>query len=200
MLSVILFAGNAAAGGIELNKDAVFVSPPDSQALVTIAGPPGCVFGVQPIYIMARNKESGAVVNATAHSNGGFSFRMQASGRDKIKLVFVSANGDDKNTTVRVPPGRQSHDRKTKPHERHEVSVDLGQFSQFGAPELVEVKPDGKGGTRVHVGARPTVTPTQAVTAIPSPTPSPQIEEDIPQSPPPTPTPPPHSAVSPLQL
>ena len=186
ILSVILFAGNAVAGGIGLNKDALRVSPPDPQGVVTIAGPPACVFGAPPIYIMARNKKTGAAVSATALSNGSFSLRIPASGRDTVRLSFVSANGKKKYVTVKVPPGGQGYERGAKRREKHEVNVDLGQFSQFGAPEVGQVKPDGRGGTRVHVGARPTITPlapTPDVTAAPPPTPSPKPEEALPATP-----------------
>lgn len=184
--SVILLAGNAVAGGIELNKDAVFVSLPDEREAVTIAGAPGCVIGLPPIYIMARNKNSGTAVNATALPNGSFSLQIPASGRDTVKLTFVSANGKKKEMTVKVPPPADGGEAGAQRHERSEVNVDLGQFSQFGAPEVVQVKPDGKGGHRVHVGARPTmkpVAPTPTGTFAPSPTSSPEPEETPPLTP-----------------
>ena len=159
MLSVVFFAGNALGGGIELNKDAVSVSPPDPDESVTIAGPPGCVIGMPPIYIMARNKKTGMAVNTSALSNGSFSLRIPASGMDTVKLTFVSANGKKKDLTVKIQPAARGYEAGAQRQERPEVNVDLGQFSQFGAPEVVQVKPDGRGGHTVHVGARPTMKP-----------------------------------------
>ena len=179
MLAVIFFAGNDFAGGIELNKDAVSVSPPDAQELIAITGPPGCVIGLPPIYIMARNKNTGVAANGSALPNGSFILRIPASGQDTVKLTFVSANGKKKDLTVKVPPAGEGYEAGAQKHERAEVNVDLSQFSQFGAPEVVQVKPDGRGGTRVHVGARPTMKPpppTPTGTAAPSLTPSPEPE------------------------
>jgi len=186
MLAVIFFAGNAFAGGIELNKDAVSVSPPDPDESVTIAGPPGCVIGLPPVYIMARNKSTGVAANGSALPNGSFILRIPASGQDTVKLTFVSANGKKKDLTVKVPPAAQGYEAGAQRHERAEVNVDLGQFAQFGAPEVVQVKPDGRGGTRVHVGARPTMRPplpTPAKAATPSLTPSPEPEGTVPSNP-----------------
>jgi hypothetical protein len=179
-LLIIFLAGNALAGGIELNKDAVSVSPPDPDESVTITGPPGCVISLPPIYIMARNKNTGVAANGSALPNGSFILRIPASGQDIVKLTFVSANGKKKDLTVKVPPAGEGYEAGAQRQERPEVNVDLGQFSQFGAPEVVQVKPDGRGGHTVHVGARPTMKPplpTPTGTTGPSPTPSPEPEE-----------------------
>lgn len=182
-LFIIFLAGNALAGGIELNKDAVSVSRPDPDESVTIAGPPGCVIGMPPIYIMARNKKTGVAANCSALPNGSFILRIPASGQDIVKLTFVSANGKKKDLTVKVPPAGEGYEGGTRGHERAEVNVDLGQFSQFGAPEVVQVKPDGRGGHTVHVGARPTMRPPPPMptgTTAPALTPSTQPEETPP--------------------
>jgi hypothetical protein len=181
-LSVISVASIAVAGGLELSKDAVSVSPPDPQGNVAITGPPGCIVGLPPIYIMARNKKTGAVVNASALPNGSFILQIPAGGRDTVKLTFVSANGKTKDMTVKVPGiayEPRGEDRKGK---RAEVNVDLSQFAVFGAPEVVQVKPDAEWRTTVHVGPRPTQTPvpTPSGTAGPSFTPSPELGETPP--------------------
>jgi len=155
--SVIFLAGNAVAAGIELSKDAVSVSSPDLQGQVVIAGAPGCVVGPPPIYISARNKKNGMAVNSSALPNGGFQLRIPARGEDSVKLTFIAANGKKKDLTVKVPEaaGEIREGAVAKNPRRSEVNVDLGQFSQFGAPEVVQVKHDGEGGTIVHVGDRP---------------------------------------------
>lgn len=160
----LLAACRVFAGGLELNKDAVTVYPPDAEGAVVVAGPPGCVAGFPPIYVSARNRTTGAPVNAQVSSDGSFSLRVPARPGDAVKLTFFSRGGKDKDMTVRVPgegPARGG--------ERTAVHVDLGAFSQFGAPEVVQVQPDGRGGTRVHVGRRPTQpVPLTAATASPS--------------------------------
>jgi len=177
---VLFLTRNALAGGIELNKKAVSVSPPDPQGNVVIAGAPGCVIGLPPIYIMARNKEAGTAVNASAFPNGSFNLMIPASGRDSVKLSFVSANGKKREITVKVPETEQDRAGGGHRHNRSEVNVDLGQFSQYGAPEVVQVKPDNKGGTFVHVGDRPPITPPAPLptgSLSPPPIPSPELQE-----------------------
>ena len=164
-IGCLLAARGVFAGGIELQKEAVMVHPPDAEGAALIAGLPGCVAGWHPVRIGARNRATGAVAHGAVSGDGGFSLRIPASAGDAVKLTFISRSGDDKDMTVRVPGARPARGR-----ERTEVNVDLGAFSRFGAPEVVQVKPDGRGGTRVHVGRRPvTPPPAPAATASPAP-------------------------------
>jgi len=164
-IGCLLAARGVLAGEIELQKGAVMVHPPDAEGAACIAGLPGCVTGWQPIRVSARNRATGAVAHGTVSGDGGFSLSIPASAGDAVKLTFISRGGDDKDMTVKVPGTRAARGR-----ERTEVNVDLGAFSRFGAPEVVQVKPYGKGGTRVHVGRRPvTPSPAPAVTGSPAP-------------------------------
>ncbi|MCX6357451.1 MAG: hypothetical protein NT045_06205, partial [Candidatus Aureabacteria bacterium] len=128
-LFVVCIAGNAFAGGIELYKDAVSVSASDEEEAVTITGPPGCIVGLPPIYIMARNKDTGVAANTTALPDGSFSVSIPAGGRDSVKLTFVSANGKKKEMTVKIRESAQSRAEKAHESKGSEVNVDLGQFS-----------------------------------------------------------------------
>jgi hypothetical protein len=177
--SVIFLAGITVAGGIELSKNAISVSPPDPQGQVVINGLPGCVVGLPPIYIMARNKNTGMAVNASALFDGSFSLHIPASGSDTVKLTFISADGKKKGISMKVPEaGQELRGEAGAPQQRGStVNVDLGEFSRFGAPEVVHVKTDGKSGTIVHVGDRPPQqppAPAPVTTSVPSPTPSPE--------------------------
>ena len=158
-LGVIVIASDARAGGIELNKDAVAAYPPDTQGVAAISGSPGCVIGLPPVYVTARNKESGMTVNASARSDGSFSVGIPARERDTVKLIFFSRDGKKKDISVRIPDAGDRREAGARKTDRAEVNVDLGPFAQFGAPEVVQVGPDGRGGTRVHVGRRPAQPP-----------------------------------------
>ena len=187
-ISITLLAGNAVAAGIELNKDAVSVSAPDPQGQVVIVGAPGCVLGPPPIYISAKNKNSGMAVNASAFPDGGFQLRIPARGEDSVKITFTAANGKKKELSVKIrgAAGAFREGAASRRPAQTEVNVDLGQLSQFGAPEVVQVKPDGRGGTRVHVGRRPPQpipAGTPAGTAASPPTPSPETVESPPALP-----------------
>lgn len=173
-IGCLLVACGVFAGGLEIARDAITAYPPDPQGAAVIAGPPGCVAGVPPVYVSARNRRTGTPVNAQVSADGSFGVRIPAAAGDAVRLSFFSSSGKNKDMTVRIPgagegdgaPGRKSA----------EVNVDLSPFTRFGAPEVVQVKPDGKGGTRVHVGRRPQTpipagTPTG--TASPFATPSP---------------------------
>lgn len=170
----LLVACRAAAGGIEIAKDAVTVYPPDPQGAAVIAGPPGCVAGFPPLYVTARNRNSGAAVNAAVSADGSFSLKLPAGPGDSVKLTFYARSGKDKDMTVRIPGEGDGQGAGVPGHERAEVNVDLSPFARFGAPEVVQVKPDGRGGTRVHVGRRPqTPIPAPVPPGTPSPAASP---------------------------
>ncbi|MCX6356177.1 MAG: hypothetical protein NTZ78_14945 [Candidatus Aureabacteria bacterium] len=155
-----LFAAGASAEGIELNKRTIHASLPDPQGNIAIQGAPGSVVGLPPIYIMARNKRAGTAVNASAFPDGSFGLQIPANGGDTVKLTFISANGKKKDLTVKVVARFKERKGRDHKHKGSDVNVDLGQFSQFGAPEVVQVKPNAEGGTTVHVGDRPTAIPS----------------------------------------
>ena len=182
----VLLACNAAADGLDLNKDAVSVNPPDPQGSAVIAGPPGCIAGYPPVYITAVNRRTGMTVNSSALPDGSFGLRVPAAGGDAVKLTFFSRSGKKKDMSVRIPGAGEGEGTGARGHERAEVNVDLSPFAQFGAPEVVQVKPDGRGGTRVHVGRRPPQpipAGTPAGTAASPPTPSPETVESPPALP-----------------
>lgn len=102
---VILLPVAVHAGDIKtkVRKDAIIVSPMDIQGTVVVSGPPGCVMGLFPIQILARNKETDVTVRGAVNPDGGFSVRLPAGPKDSIKLTFIGANGKDKKVKVKVP-------------------------------------------------------------------------------------------------
>lgn len=93
------------AGDIKtvVRKDSILVSPVDPQGLVTVSGPPGCVLGIFPIQIMAKNKKTDVAVAGAVAQDGSFALRIPAYPKHKIKLTFTGANGKDKKVSVKVP-------------------------------------------------------------------------------------------------
>jgi hypothetical protein len=106
-VAALLIAGTLCAGemGVKVNKDAISTSQPDTQGLVTVAGPPGCVFGMAPIQIMAQNKKTKMTITGSVMPDGGFMLKIPAMPKDSIKLTFVAANGKKKDVKVKVPKG-----------------------------------------------------------------------------------------------
>lgn len=106
-VAALLATGTLYAGetDVKANKDAISVSPPDPQGIVTIAGPPGCVFGMAPIQITAQNKKNKMAGAGSVMPDGSFMLRLPAMPKDSIKLVFVGANGKKKDVKVKVPQG-----------------------------------------------------------------------------------------------
>ncbi len=106
-IAALLMAGTLYAGGmdVKVNKDAISVSPLDPQGTITIAGPPGCVFGMAPIQIMAQDKKNKMTAVGSVMPDGGFMLRLPAMPKDSIKLIFAGANGKKKDVKVKVPKG-----------------------------------------------------------------------------------------------
>lgn len=106
-IAALLITGALYAGemGVKVNKDAISISQPDPQGIVTVAGPPGCVFGMAPIQIMAQNKKNKMTATGSVTPDGGFILRIPAIPKDSIKLNFVGANGKKKDVKVKVPKG-----------------------------------------------------------------------------------------------
>lgn len=107
VISLAFIAGTLYAGGmdVKVNKDAVAVSPVDPQGTVTITGPPGCVFGMAPVQIMAKDKKNNMTATGSVMPNGSFALRLPASPKDSIKLIFAGADGKKKDIKVKVPKG-----------------------------------------------------------------------------------------------
>jgi hypothetical protein len=87
---------------VEVQKKAVIVAPV-KPGVVSISAPPGSVLGMFPIQIVAKNKKTEMIVTGIVAQDGSFSVEMAALPKDKIKLTFISANGKDKNVTVKIP-------------------------------------------------------------------------------------------------
>jgi len=106
-IALALITGTLYAGGmdVKVNKDAVSVSPLDTQGTVTIAGPPGCVFGMAPIQIMAQDKKNKMTAVGSVMPDGSFMLRIPASPKDSIKIIFAGADGKKKDIKVKVPKG-----------------------------------------------------------------------------------------------
>ena len=100
LLPVMAFAGDIKT---TVRKDSIIVSPMDPQGVVILSGPPGCVLGMFPIQITARNKETDITVPGAVAPDGSFSLCIQAGPKDSIKLIFMGANGKDKKVKVKVP-------------------------------------------------------------------------------------------------
>jgi hypothetical protein len=105
VIGLSLTTGILYAGGmkIKLNKDAIAVSPVSPQGAVTVAGPPGCVFGMAPIQIMAKNKKTKMTTSGSVMPDGSFSLVLPARPKDSIELTFLAADGNEKNIKVKVP-------------------------------------------------------------------------------------------------
>lgn len=106
-IAALLMAGTLYAGetDVKVNKDAISTSPPDPRGIVTIAGPPGCVFGMAPIQIMAQDKKNKMTATGSVMPDGGFMMRIPAMPKDSVKLIFSGANGKKKDVKVKVPKG-----------------------------------------------------------------------------------------------
>jgi hypothetical protein len=107
VIALAVTTGTLYAGGmdVKVNKDAVAVSPVDPQGAVTITGPPGCVFGMAPIQIMAQDKKNKMTDTGSVMPDGSFALRLPASPKDSIKLIFAGADGKKKDIKVKVPKG-----------------------------------------------------------------------------------------------
>ncbi len=133
-----LITGTLYAGGmdVKVNKDAVSVSPLDAHGIVTIAGPPGCVFGTAPIQIMAQDKKNKMTAMGSVMPDGSFMLRIPASPKDSIKIVFAAANGKKKDIKVKVPKGAWViPPQPPGPEIREEtVTIPQGEPIDRGAP------------------------------------------------------------------
>ncbi|MCX6338609.1 MAG: hypothetical protein NTX71_01655 [Candidatus Aureabacteria bacterium] len=107
VIALAVTTGTLYAGGmdVKVNKDAVAVSPVDPQGAVTITGPPGCVFGMAPIQIMAQDKKNKMTATGSVMPDGSFALRLPASPKNSIKLIFAGADGKKKDIKVKIPKG-----------------------------------------------------------------------------------------------
>ncbi|MDD5557644.1 MAG: hypothetical protein PHN82_10425 [bacterium] len=104
-LSILVLAGEAAAGGIsvKVNRHAIAVAPADLQGTIAVSGPPGCVTGLQPMQVVARNRKSDLTVAGAVAADGSFQVLIPARPKDTLKLTFIGADGRKKDVKVKVP-------------------------------------------------------------------------------------------------
>lgn len=104
-VALLLAAGSVVAGGIDVkvNKDSVIVRPIDPQGTVAVSGPPGCVSGLFPMQVIAKNKKTDLSVAGAVMPDGSFMVQLPARPKDSIKLTFTGADGKKKDIKVKIP-------------------------------------------------------------------------------------------------
>ena len=109
--SLMVVASSLYAGDINVNKNLILVSPPDSEGRVTVTGMRGAVkcavSGIVVIHI--ENDDTGKVVKGMVQDDGGFAVRLDASSKDKLKIQFIASSGDKERVKMKVPQAPSRH-------------------------------------------------------------------------------------------
>lgn len=101
---LFLLAGVADAGTkIKVHRDSIGVSSPTEENTVRVWGKPRSVLGEHPIKVTVCNTTGEISKEVIAEENGSFSVKIQGYPKDKLKIIFTTANGKKKTVKLKVP-------------------------------------------------------------------------------------------------